>query len=118
MRIDLYEEHYKVNEPIDIAYTLNIESEEIAKETSKKQQEEDYDAGEAKEEKKEYKKNKEVSCISWNSTGGIIAVGYAIKTHDTICGHHGSVALWSIFLKNFSSTKPSLLLDASVFSLK
>jgi hypothetical protein len=78
-------EMYKPNEDIETAFTLTHEV-----------------------------KNMIVSSISWNCTGGCIAVGYCQKSHEEMCSHHSLVAVWSLFIKSFSSTKPTIQLDSPV----
>jgi hypothetical protein len=124
-------ETYKPTDEVEIAFTLNPESRTnvpapgVAS-TSKQPNAED-DEEDAKEvppgnaervigqaQAEETGGEKEVSCVSWSSTGGSIAVGYCYKSHNLICGHHGNVGVWSLFLKTFSSSKPTLLLDSPV----
>jgi len=92
--IDMNKEIYKPNEDIETAFTLTHEANE-----------------------KEEKKNMIVSSISWNRTGGCIAVGYCQKSHEEMCSHNSLVAVWSLFTKSFSSTKPTIQLDSPVILL-
>ena len=103
-------EVYKANDEFELAFTLAHEQYEYKVALS------DEEGEIAKKPAHQPEGTKMVSCISWSSTGGSIAVGYAHKTHETMCSHHSVVAVWNMFVKSFSSSRPSLTLDSPVLN--
>ena len=95
----MIKEIFKPNEDIDTVFTLTYDNSEDRKKSSKKEE------------------NALVSCLTWNSTGGCIAVGYCQKIHEEMCSHNSVVAVWSLFTKSFSTSKPTAILDSPVVPL-
>ena len=59
----------------------------------------------------------EVSTLSWNASGVVIAAGYAKASHEATCSHKSSVCLWGIFKRNFKPTKPETISIPVKFNL-
>ena len=100
-------ETYKPNEDIDLAHTLSFDSHTgyLSAQISEGDEEKSLTSIDS---------TQIVSCISWNCTGGCIAVGYCHKIHEEMCSHHSEVAIWSLFTKSFTPNKPTLILDSPV----
>jgi len=99
-------ESYKPNEEIELSSTLSIDASLHPQAKS---------LSESDEKILGISDRNIVSCISWNSTGGCIAVSYCRKLHEEMCSHHSEVAVWSLFTKSFSPSKPNVILDSPVF---
>ncbi len=51
--------------------------------------------------------------VSWNASGGSIAVSYGRNDIIGWCEYPGAVCVWNLFSKNFSSENPDFTLDHS-----
>lgn len=51
----------------------------------------------------------DISAVSWNASGVIVAAGYAKFEHETTCSHKSVVCLWGIFKRNFKATRPETI---------
>ncbi len=100
-------EDYKAGEEFELVRTLSYEPHEFQVTIVEPKDDEEQKGSPQPEEPPPT-----VSCITWNSTGGSIAVGYCQRSHEKICSHKSAVAVWSMFMKAFSGTKPSLVLDS------
>ncbi|XP_046849052.1 cytoplasmic dynein 2 intermediate chain 2-like [Xenia sp. Carnegie-2017] len=55
----------------------------------------------------------EVTCISWNPTGAVIAVAYGRYDHQDWCTHKSSVCTWNLDRRSFDPNKPDAVIDIS-----
>mgnify|MGYP001049787315 CR=1 FL=1 len=49
--------------------------------------------------------------VTWSSNGASIAVGYGKTDHVSWCEHQSSIAIWSIFRREFEAKKPTLTIE-------
>lgn len=50
----------------------------------------------------------EISTLSWNSNGSRIGVGFSARMHESLCQHHSTLCIWSIFARDFNSSNPQI----------
>ncbi|XP_037067870.1 cytoplasmic dynein 2 intermediate chain 2-like [Pollicipes pollicipes] len=48
----------------------------------------------------------QVACLSWSSTGSVVAVGYGASEHESWCEHSTTLALWNVNRKDLNVNQP------------
>ena len=51
----------------------------------------------------------EISDVSWNATGVIVAASYSKRDHEGTCAHKSMICLWGIYKRNFKPTRPETI---------
>ena len=52
----------------------------------------------------------DISDVSWNATGVIVAASYAKNVHEGTCSHKSMICLWGLFKRNFKPTRPDVIM--------
>jgi hypothetical protein len=52
----------------------------------------------------------EISDVSWNATGVVVAAAYSKPDHEGTCSHKSMVCLWALLKRNFKPTRPDVII--------